>query len=376
MNEKEIAEIRRRFRREKSNISRVCGCFVNEQKEIISEFDQSLGLMSETENEAVLALLRKTLSGGLGSNLCDVEFSTRQVLESAEHKTLMQLRDSELGDKEQIRALYERIIASLTIEGNYLIMLAQDRYDVPTYSKDGEKDVENSQIFRYILCAICPVKIPKPMLSYAIRGGHFRSVTAESAIGTPVLGFMFPTFDDRCANIYKTLYYTKDTSENHAEFCEAVFGCEIAMAADMQKQTFDEILIETVGEKCNLRVVRSLHAQVSEMVTEHKESREEEPLTLNKRVVKEMLEHSGVEEKSLAAFEEKFENAFGKDAEIAPANLVTTKRFELKTPDVVIKVNPERTDLVKTRVIDGVKYILISANEDVEVNGVNIHIQE
>ena len=61
-------------------------------------------------------------------------------------------------------------------------------------------------------------------------------------------------------------------------------------------------------------------------------------------------------------------------AEIPPANLVDTKRFEVSTPDVVVKVNPERSDLVETRIIDGTKYILIRADDNVQVNGVQIHI--
>ena len=45
MNDKEIGEIRRRVRRDRSNMTAIYGCFVNEQKEIISEFDQSLGVL-------------------------------------------------------------------------------------------------------------------------------------------------------------------------------------------------------------------------------------------------------------------------------------------------------------------------------------------
>ena len=51
-----------------------------------------------------------------------------------------------------------------------------------------------------------------------------------------------------------------------------------------------------------------------------------------------------------------------------------SKQFEVCTPDVTIRVNPERSDLLETRVIDGKKYILIRAEEGVEVNGVQIHI--
>ena len=42
----------------------------------------------------------------------------------------------------------------------------------------------------------------------------------------------------------------------------------------------------------------------------------------------------------------------------------------LKTPDVSITVNPERPDLVETRVLGGVRYLLIKADDGVELNGI------
>lgn len=65
MNEKEIAELRRRFRPEKTSITHIRGCCVNENREIVSQFDQSLALLSQEESEKFLSLLRKTLSGGI-----------------------------------------------------------------------------------------------------------------------------------------------------------------------------------------------------------------------------------------------------------------------------------------------------------------------
>ena len=102
MNEREVAELRRRFRPEKNSISRVRGCYVNDQKEIISELNQTLGAMREEEGQALLAILKKTLSGALGKNLLDVEFTTQQVLQGEEHKLLMALRNSHLEDDEAV----------------------------------------------------------------------------------------------------------------------------------------------------------------------------------------------------------------------------------------------------------------------------------
>ena len=52
------------------------------------------------------------------------------------------------------------------------------------------------------------------------------------------------------------------------------------------------------------------------------------------------------------------------------------RQFRLETPDVSIRVNPERRDLIETRIIDGTRYILIRADEGVEVNGVSIQIND
>ena len=131
MNEKEIGELRRRFRPDRSSITHVRGCYVNEAKEIISQFDQSLAMMTQEESEKFLALLRKTLSGGIGKNLVDISFETQQVVSGEEHRLLMALRNSKLQDEGAVQALFQRCINALELEGNYLILLAHDTYDVP-----------------------------------------------------------------------------------------------------------------------------------------------------------------------------------------------------------------------------------------------------
>lgn len=375
MNEKEIAEIRRRFKAEKSNISRIRGCYINENREIISEFNESLGLMSTEEAEELLSVLKKTLSGTVGKNLIDIEFSAQQVLDSEQHKLLSTLRSTELADDDAIKTLYETIIGSVKIEGSYLILLAGDKYDVPSFSKDGEK-ADNADVFSYFLCCICPVKQTKASLGYHAYENKFCNIGADTLVAAPVLGFLFPTFDDRTANIYKTLYYTRSTSESQTELVDALFGCELPLPAEEQKETFQSVLLDAVSEDCSLEVVKNVHEELSEIIRENKERKEEEPPAVSRETVKEVLEASGISETQLKAFEEHYESEFGADTVLNPQNLIDSKRFEIQTPDVSIKVNPERYDLVETRIIDGVKYILVRAGDDVEVNGIRISIKE
>ena len=375
MNEKEIAELRRRFRQDKSSITHVRGCYVNENREIISEFDQSLTLSRQEDAEKILAVLRKTLSGAVGRNLLDIEFDTRQVVEGDEHRLLMALRDSRLADQEAVHALFRRVIASLDLAGNYLILLAYDAYDVPYRSKDGQRqDDASDQVFTYILCAVCPVKLTKDALSYYIQENQFRSVEADWVVAAPEVGFLFPAFDDRATNLYNALYYTRDISQSHPDFVDALFKSQVPMPAAVQKETFQSILGDTLEEECRDEVVQAVHDELCGMIAAHKESKEEDPLVISKVTVKQVLHECGVSPDHVERFEEQYDRQFGPEADLPPRNIVDEKQLEVKTPDVTIKVSPERSDLVETRVIDGRRYIHIRAEEGVEVNGVQIHI--
>lgn len=374
MNEKEIAEIRRRFRPDKNNITRICGCCVNEKKEIISEINQSLCLMSQEESEGLLTILKKTLSGTIGKNLIDIEFATKQVLEGEEHKLLMAIRNSALDDDNAVQAFYGRVIETLNMEENYIILLAYDKYDVPSYTKDGEKQDDSSEVFSYFLCSVCPIKMTKPALGYYAPENIFRNITADWVVSPPELGFMFPAFDDRSSNIYNAVYYSRNIAENHEEFVDAVFKTEIPMPAAVQKETFQAVLGDTIADDCSYQVVQSVHEQLSEIIEEHKTNKVREPLVISKNTVKDVLEECGVSESHMAAFEEKYDAEFGVDSEISPRNIIDNKQFEVCTPEVTIHVKPEHSGLVETRIIDGRKYILIRADDGVEVNGVSINI--
>ena len=375
MNEKEIAEIRRHFHPEKSNISNIRGCYINEKQEIIAEFTQSVPLMAEDETEKFLTVLKRTLSGALEKNLFNMEFSTRQVVEGEEHKLLMALRDSSLQDDDAVQAFFQLVIQSVFIDGNYLILLAQDVYDVPYRSKEGEHQEDAAtDVFSYIMCSICPVKMTKPALSYFVRENEFHSRTIERIVSPPELGFMFPAFDDRSTNIYGALYYSRNVAETYKEFVETIFRNEAPMPAAVQKETFQAILGDTLTSDSSYEVVQSIYGELQEMIVEHKADKREEPLRVSKSAVKQLLASNNVSDGTVTAFEERFDNEFGAEAHLSPRNIVDTKLLEVITPDVTIRVNPQRSDLIETRMIDGIKYILIRAEDGAALNGIPIHI--
>ena len=202
MNEKEVGELRRRLRPEKNSITHIRGCYVNEMGESVAQFDQSLALMTQEETETLLALLRRTLSGTLGKNLLDLSFETRQVVEGEEHRRLMRLRDTALKDEEAVEEFFQLVRQSLTLEGNYLILLVYDRYDVPYRAKDGERQEDAAaEVYSYLLCSICPVKQTKPALSYFVYENAFHDLKADWVVSPPEAGFLFPAFTDRSGDL-------------------------------------------------------------------------------------------------------------------------------------------------------------------------------
>lgn len=379
MNQKELSEIRRHLTLDKNNIGTVYGCYVNSNKEIISYLDESLGLMAEFEAEKYLGFLKKVLSGGLGKSLMDIVFSPAQVMEGEEHKLLSTLWSSSLADHDAREQLYQKIIETLDFrEHNYLILLACDHYDVPYRGADGaiQKDASES-MFTYILCSVCPVKDGKPELGYAPMENGFRRHNSVQLVGAPELGFMFPTFDDRSANLYNALFYTKDSTTVNLDFLDAVFHVdEVPMSAGEQKAAFQGVLETALAEDCRFDVVQDLHEHIRDRVALHKESKDPEPLQISAQEVCEVLQISGISEERAASFKSECDARFGKNAALNPGNIMDSKKFQIEAPNVKITVDPEFTNLIQTRVINGRKYLLIPANEGVAVNGVEVEITE
>ena len=377
MNEKEIGEIRRRVRRERSNMTAIYGCFVNDQKEIVTEYRQSTAMMSENEAERYFGLMKRTLSGTVGKNLIDITFRTAQVASSPEHQFLMDLRQSALKDDNLRMQLYKKIIESLNMDESYLILIGCDSYDVPFKSKDDVTQADNSgEVYTYLLCAVCPVKQTKPNLHYVAENKEFHDGGITQVAQAPALGFLFPAFDDRATNIYNALFYTRDSARGYDTLIDTLFHVQAPKPAAEQKKSFEALLAASLDEECSLEVVQNVHDQLRQCIEMHKEAKVAEPLMVSKEQVKSALEECGVSEQHIAKFSIDYDETFGFEAELHPKNIIDNKKFEIHTPDVSIKVSPERSDLIETRVIGGVKYIMICADEDVEVNGVSIHIKD
>ena len=139
--------------------------------------------------------------------------------------------------------------------------------------------------------------------------------------------------------------------------------------------TFQTVLAQSLQEDCSLEMVQAVHGHIAAMIETHKENKEPEQLLLSKKDVSAALADCGVSEERISAFEQAFDGSFGEDAMLPPENILDGRQFVIRTEDTTIKVAPEQSAAVETRVIDGRKYILIPAGGEVEVNGIEVRIE-
>ncbi len=372
MIKQEINELKRLYTPSNCSITRICGCYVDGEKNKKTEFKEAFLSLPEEEIFKYFELLRKTLSGSLGKNLLNLDFPLASEQEGGTQAALLALRDSKLKDDALIEEFYDRVINTYEYVGNYLILLIHDAYDVPGKTTDGlTMDDASDTVFEYIMCCICPVNLSKPGLSYDNINNEFHSRIRDWVVEMPETGFLFPSFNDRATDIHSTLFYSKNPEEAHSEFVENILGCTMPLSAGTQKEAFQALIEETLGDEVEYEVVKNIHENLTEMIEEHKEI--PEPLTLDKHQVKSLFEKSGVKEEKLTDFDKLYDAAAGEDTSLFVNNVANVRTFEVKTPDVVVKVNPERADLVNTLQIDGKRCLVIEINDHVEVNGITIH---
>ena len=347
MIKQEINEIKRLYTPSNCSITRICGCYVDGEKNKKTEFREAFLSLPEEEIFKYFELLRKTLSGSPGKNLLDLEFPLASEEEGGTQEFLLRLRESRLKDDALLEEFYDKVISSYEYVGNYLILLIHDAYDVPGKTSDGlTMDDASDTVYEYILCSICPVNLSKPGLSYDATANEFHNRVRDWIVEMPEAGFLFPAFNDRASDIHSVLYYSKKPEEPHQELADSVLGAVLPLSAGTQKETFQTLIEETLGEEAEYEVVKSIHENLTEMIEEHKEI--PEPLMLDKQQVKNLFEKSGIQEEKLTDFEKLYDAAAGEHTSLLVDNVANT------------------------RTLDGKRCLVIEINDHVEVNGITI----
>lgn len=371
MNKKEILEIRKQFTPANCAITRICGCYVDHEKNKKLESKDAFLSLPEEEAFKYFDIFKKTLSGTVGKNMLNMEFPLDAEMPGGTQEFLLKLRDSKLEDDMLLEEFYDKVIATYEYAENYYIILIHAMYDIPGKTSDDLEMFDASdEVYEYLLMSICPVSLSKAGLCYNAEDNRIEDRIRDWIVDMPDKGFLFPAFNDRSTDLHSVLYYTKKSSDLQPEMIDQLLGAKMPMSADDQKETFQMIIEDTLGEDGDYETVRNIHETLNDLIEEHKE--EPEPLALDKIEMRKVFEQSGVDTEKMENFDRNFEENAGEKATLLASNIAETKKFNIETPDVVIKVNPDRADLIETRIIDGRQCLVIPVDDHIEVNGINV----
>ena len=425
MNKKEVLELKRRFKKEDASFTRLCGCYVDGNRNKICKFGSKFLNLEEEEFYKYLEIANKSLSGTLGNNLLNLSFPMEEEEVGGRQQILMALRDTKLEDEALLDTYYDLIIDTYDHAGNYLIVLFHDAYDVMTRTKDNDDLDESEEVFDYLICAICPVNLSKPGLGYREDEQRIGSRIRDWVVGAPDTAFLFPAFNDRSTDIHSTLFYTKNTKEPHSEFMANGLGCGVERTATEQKMAFHSIVRNVLGadDENTEDFMMDIQQNLSDMITEYEETHDEEDdvFLLDKDTVVKLLTESDVPEEKVNRIEKSIDEVFGDkppvaehvvDAKALEQNAIRLEKIgledqvgvltktldekntqleertqqliekqeeidnyiaETKTYDVVLRVKPEKASQISSQTINGQKCLVIpmAENEHATINGVN-----
>ena len=371
MNKKEILEIRKQFTPANCAITRICGCYVDHEKNKKLESKEAFLSLPEEESFKYFDIFKKTLSGTVGKNMLNMVFPLDAEMPGGTQDFLLRLRNSRLEDDMLLEEFYDKVIDAYEYAENYYIILIHAMYDIPGKSSDGLEMFDASdEVFEYLLMSICPVSLSKAGLCYNAQDNCIEDRVRDWIVDMPDKGFLFPAFNDRGTDLHSMLYYTKKSEDLQPDLIDQLLGEEMPMSAETQKEAFRMLIEDTLGEDGDYETVRNIHETLNDMIEENKE--EPDPLSLDRTEIRKVFENSGVDAGKMEDFDRSFDENAGEKTTLLASNITETKKFNIETPDIVIKVNPDRMDLVETRIIDGRQCLVIPVDDHIEVNGISV----
>lgn len=367
MNKKEIAEIKRLFHPDRCPVTRICGCYVDGDKNIKTEFTAPFYHLQEEETFKYFNILKKVMSGTTEKNQKTLEIRKE---EKTEEKLLLALRDSKLKDKDLMYAFYSMMIETFQYSGSYYIVLIHGAYDVPWRTKDNTELFDASEeVYEFILCAVCPASLDKPSLCYNEDKNMIENRIRGWYVEEPASGFLFPAFEGRSADTDRLQYYSKNAKDRHEELAKTLTGAALPLSAEEEKERFRELIAG-----CTYETVKEINETLCEIIWENKCN--PDPATVGIDKIIEILEQCGEGEENQERLREGWESLIGDQKKILhAANLVNAVKLEIKTPDVSIQISQEKKDLIEIRTIDEEPYLVIPAGECIEIGGVQVTVE-
>lgn len=371
MNKKEVAEIRKNFTDSSGffTLNHILTAYVDPQKNILCKDNKLYSLIPEDEGAVMLESLKKILGGSLGKNLTEYGFPNEEYAEDGAQNDLYAAVKGKLEDEASCDKLLTRIVNNMEYEMAYTVIIGYCSYSVMTRDKNDESYDDAAEEYNFIAAAICPVNTGDDGLMFDRENSSIvKKANTDLIISrTPTDGFFFPVFSDRSPDVNRVMYYTKTPKKPNISVVENVLGCNFVMTCQSEKETFQQVLTDVVGDELSYTVITQVNEALRDIVTSSKNETEMPLIDDNK--LHGILFDAGVSSEKLDALPAVFKEKVGEADGLTAENLVENKMV-LATPEITINISREAAEKVRTSVIGGRRCLVIDLDDpSISING-------
>ena len=393
MDKKSINELRRRLKKDGCTFTKICGCYIDDNKNKVTNLDEIFLNLEDEEYFKYLEIAKKVLSTNVGNNILELNFPLEEEKPGGHQQFLLGLKKSGLKDQGLLDTFYDMVIEKYNSLGNYINLLFHDVYDVMTKTTDNNKLDESEEVYEYIICAICPMVLSKPGLGYNKDKNKISTLNREWFVGMPETGFVFPAFIDRSSDIHSVLMYTADSKNVHTEMIEDILGCREKLTYAQQQDVLTDMVLEVTGEDMVKDVMDTVNIELAHVSDENPES------YVSKEHIKSALEHAGIAENKAVNIGDQYMSSINTEEVPLIGNIIPNKaqkivkdnnekellKEEIKDlnrkiasieetndnneqltvdeGEIIITVNSEKKELIRRENIDGVNCVVIPVSE-------------
>lgn len=312
---KNVAELKKRITKENCTFTRMCTAYVSYEGEILAKSESSFLNLPENEFTKYMALAKVLFNEKkIDENVFTLELDKKKDAPYyTELRTnLVAAVDTGLKDQEIVNDLFYQISSEYKRIGNYIIILWHDAYDVPVVTSDGIKNDESDEVYTYIACAICPVVMQDPGLSYNENDTKFESLNRKWMIKSPAAGFVYPAFDDRTADYDKIMYYDACKKRLDHELITEVLGCKDVLSATEYKNILENaVKLMTKDSEDSQFYLEEIHGELMNYVFSDEGRPNEEPTRVDTDLLNDILHESSISDGTIDDIIEHYEHRIG-----------------------------------------------------------------
>ena len=377
MNKKDIANIRKQFKLDNHlmNIREIFNVYVQkESAEIYHQVCQPFPLLDHEAQELFLANFKKVLTGHLDAKLFELKFR-RDVDYSTQGILFEGLRADSEDWQDNMLDIVGKIFAHAVYEFDTVVTFIRGEYRKPTKKRNQESEEGgDDEVYsnEFILCSLNKTDLPKKALLFDYIEKEFKSYHVVDPIinlDSPMSGFLFPTFNDNAADVNHILYCAGKVNQPDFTFIEKVLDCEDIMTAQDDKDCFDFILKEVIGDEVDSAVISNVYEEIDRVVQENQEKEDSEPPTLDHRDIERILTVSGVENVETAKVEHAFKSVVADEKHEFKASSLIPKNIKISTKVANVTINPKDLKNLKYITYEGKRCLLLEVDEEVVVEG-------